>query len=79
MEFIKAEFKKIGYKFCQETKTYIEFRTNEYGIWDRIKVSKKDYSITKDCTTGAGNRGRRNIEYNEFLLIIKLINLLKEN
>lgn len=77
MEKIKEEFKDIGYKFCKETKTYIEFKTNEHGMIDRLKVDKRDYSITKDCTTGQGNNGHRSIQYNEFLLITKLINLLR--
>jgi len=77
VESIKNEFKNIGYVFLKETKKYIEFRTSEYGVRERLKINKYDYEITKDCTTSQGNRGHRNITYNELILINRIIDILR--
>lgn len=78
MEAIKNKFYELGYKFCKETKTYIEFKTDEYGTYDKIRIDKRDFEIMTNCRTGAGNTGHRNLTYKEFLLIGELFKTLKD-
>jgi stress response protein SCP2 len=73
IEETKNKFHEIGYGYCKETKTCIEFRTSEYMPYHRIKISKKDFSITRDNRTGQGNRGHSNLTYKEFILIGELL------
>lgn len=68
---------KLGYTEVKETPKYIEFKTNKYSPYERIKISKENFEITKDCKSSQGNRGWRTIKYNELLAINKIIENLK--
>lgn len=74
MEVFYEEFRKLGYIEIKDTSKYVEFKTNKYSPYERIKISKEDLSITKDCKSSQGNRGWRTISHKEFNGITVLIN-----
>lgn len=74
MEIFYNKFKELGYVEIKDTSKYVEFKTNKYCPYERIKISKQDFAITKDCQSGQGNRGWRTISYKEFNAIKALIN-----
>lgn len=73
------QLKELGYVYQKETKSYIELKTKEYSPYERIKIDKNTFEITKDCKSGQGNRGWRTIKYDELLAITNILNgLLKD-
>lgn len=74
METFYNKFRELGYVEVKETPKYVEFKTNKYSPNERIKISKEDFAITKDCKSSQGNRGWRTISYKEFNAITTLIN-----
>lgn len=74
METFYNKFRELGYVEVKETPKYVEFKTNKYSPHERIKISKEDFAITKDCKSSQGNRGWRTISYKEFNAITVLIN-----
>ncbi|NFG59692.1 hypothetical protein FC778_13500 [Clostridium botulinum] len=78
-EVLKEQFKALGYKEIKETKTYIELKTKQYGIYERIKIFKNTLEVIRDNHTGAGNRGFSRLSFKEIKLISQYLNLLKED
>lgn len=74
MEIFYNKFKELGYTEIKNTPKYVEFKTNKYSPYERLKISKEDFAITKDCKSGQGNRGWRAISYKEFNAITVLMN-----
>lgn len=79
MEMFYEEFRKLGYTEIKDTSKYVEFKTNKYSPYERIKISKEDFAITKDCKSGQGNRGWRAISHKEFNTITALIDYWLSN
>ena len=66
----------LGYTYIEDKKTFIEFRTQQFSPYVRIKVRKDNFEITKDTRSRQGNRGHINIKYCEFNAIGKLLDTL---
>lgn len=81
MEF-KNKFKWLGYEEVKETKTYIEaFKypvSERKYMYDRIKINKKTLEVNKDSRSGQGNRGHRNLTYDEVMLVAMILKHYKE-
>lgn len=73
MDLVK-EMKELGYKHVSETKTFIEFKTQQYGAYTRIKIFKETNEVCKDFKSYQGNRGHRNFNKEEINTIYKYIN-----
>lgn len=74
MDIFYDKFRELGYAEIKETDKYVEFKTNKHSPFERIKVSKEDFSIIKDCKSSQGNKGWRALSHKEFNAITVLIN-----